>query len=169
MRFVIIGGSDAGISAALRARELDASTHITVILADSFPNYSICGLPFYVSGETPDWRQLTHRTDFQGIELLETHTAQFFDPSGRTVCVTDGFGRYQRIEYDALLIATGARPIIPPIPGINTPAFSRCTRWKTASGCIGICRNMSRHRPSSSAPGISGSKWWMRSHIGDWR
>src|SRR6202030_4020522 len=69
MRFVIIGGSDAGISAALRARELDSSAQITVVLADAFPNYSICGLPFYLSGETPDWHQLAHRTEFEGIEF----------------------------------------------------------------------------------------------------
>jgi NADPH-dependent 2,4-dienoyl-CoA reductase/sulfur reductase-like enzyme len=59
MRLVIVGGSDAGISAALRARELDGAAHITIILADVFPNYSMCGLPFYVSGETPtgsSWR-----------------------------------------------------------------------------------------------------------------
>ena len=44
---VIIGGSDAGISAALRAREIDPAASVTVIVADNFPNYSICGLPFY--------------------------------------------------------------------------------------------------------------------------
>ena len=53
-RFLIIGGSDAGISAALRALELDNSTSITVLLADGYPNFSICGLPFFLSGETPD-------------------------------------------------------------------------------------------------------------------
>ncbi len=89
MRFVIIGGSDAGISAALRARELDSSAQITVLLADAFPNYSICGLPFYLSGETPDWHQLAHRTEFQGIELMTNHTAQAFDLSKKTVSATD--------------------------------------------------------------------------------
>jgi NADPH-dependent 2,4-dienoyl-CoA reductase/sulfur reductase-like enzyme len=69
MRLLIIGGSDAGISAALRARELDRGTEIAVLLADDFPNYSICGLPFFLSGETPDWRSLAHRTEFEGIEI----------------------------------------------------------------------------------------------------
>lgn len=45
-RFVILGGSDAGIGAALRARVLDTGTEVTVVVADRFPNYSICGLPF---------------------------------------------------------------------------------------------------------------------------
>ena len=54
MRFLIIGGSDAGISAALRAHELRPSTEITVLLEDQYPNFSICGLPFFLSGETVD-------------------------------------------------------------------------------------------------------------------
>jgi len=33
-------------------------------------NFSICGLPFFLSGQTPDWRQLAHRTEFEGIEIL---------------------------------------------------------------------------------------------------
>ena len=57
---VIIGGSDAGISAALRAKEVDSTASVTVLIADSFPNYSICGLPFYLSGEVPDWHALAH-------------------------------------------------------------------------------------------------------------
>ena len=59
MRLLIVGGSDAGISAALRDHELDPNAEITVLLADDFPNYSSCGLPFYLSGETPDWSQTT--------------------------------------------------------------------------------------------------------------
>lgn len=43
-RLVVIGGSDAGISAALRAREVDPSWGVTLICADAFPNFSICGL-----------------------------------------------------------------------------------------------------------------------------
>ena len=61
-KLVIIGGSDAGTSAALRARELNASAEVTIVLADRFPNYSVCGLPFYLSGEVPDWHWLAHRT-----------------------------------------------------------------------------------------------------------
>ena len=61
-RLVIIGGSDAGISAALRARELDPTTEVTVVVADSYPNFSICGIPYYVSGEVGHWTRLAHRT-----------------------------------------------------------------------------------------------------------
>jgi hypothetical protein len=44
----ILGGSDVGISATLRAKEVDPTTNVTVVVADRFPNYSICGLPFYL-------------------------------------------------------------------------------------------------------------------------
>jgi len=52
MKLLIIGGSDAGIGAAFRARELDRNFDLAVLLADNFLNYSICGLPFFLSGET---------------------------------------------------------------------------------------------------------------------
>jgi NADPH-dependent 2,4-dienoyl-CoA reductase/sulfur reductase-like enzyme len=45
MRVVIIGGSDAGIAAAVRMRELAADVDVSVLVADRFPNYSVCGLP----------------------------------------------------------------------------------------------------------------------------
>ena len=48
MHIVAIGGSDAGISAALRARELDPACEVTVVVADAYPNFSICGIPYYV-------------------------------------------------------------------------------------------------------------------------
>jgi hypothetical protein len=62
MHLVAIGGSDAGISAALRARELDPTTEVTVVVSDAYPNFSICGIPYYVSGEVTHWRNLAHRT-----------------------------------------------------------------------------------------------------------
>ena len=84
MRLVVIGGSDAGISAALRARELTEDVEATVVVADDYPNFSICGLPFYVSGETPEWQQLAHRTlaelEQTGMRLLLSHTATGLDP-----------------------------------------------------------------------------------------
>ena len=62
MHLVMIGGSDAGISAALRARELDPGADVSVVVADAYPNFSICGIPYYVSGEVAHWRNLAHRT-----------------------------------------------------------------------------------------------------------
>jgi len=60
-RLLIIGGSGAGIEAALRARQLLPSTDVTVLVADRYPNFSTCGIPDHVSGEVPDWQDLAHR------------------------------------------------------------------------------------------------------------
>ncbi len=120
---VIIGGSDAGISAALRAREIDPAASVTVIVADNFPNYSICGLPFYLSGEVPDWHTLAHRTSEEiisaDISLLLNHTAQVIDAVNHHVTVIDADGRTRNISYDRLIVATGAVPNRPAIQGLD--------------------------------------------------
>src|SRR5450432_3283287 len=117
-RILIIGGSDAGISAALRARELDAGVEVTIALADDYPNFSICGLPYFISGETPDWRALAHRTEFPGIEILRGHTATSIDPSTKSVTVEVAGTKAERLlSYDRLVVATGATPIRPGLPG----------------------------------------------------
>jgi NADPH-dependent 2,4-dienoyl-CoA reductase/sulfur reductase-like enzyme len=121
MHLLIIGGSDAGISAALRARELDDSVDITVLLADEFPNYSICGLPFYLSGETPDWRSLAHRTEFEGIELMPNHRAQAIDTAGKIVTISTRDGIIKSLRYDKIIIATGAAPVMPELKGFDLP------------------------------------------------
>jgi NADPH-dependent 2,4-dienoyl-CoA reductase/sulfur reductase-like enzyme len=110
MQVVVIGGSDAAVSAALRMRDLVPPVEPTLVLADDYPNYSVCGLPFYLSGEVKDWRTLAHRTDFDGIRLLRKHRVESIDPSSQTVAVVDGTGGRRSLGYDRLLIATGAVP-----------------------------------------------------------
>lgn len=121
MQFLIIGGSDAGISAALRAREVDPSAELTVLLEDDFPNYSICGLPFYLSGETPDWHNLAHRTEFDGIAVRRGHRATRIDPSAKTVEVHSEATGNCSFFYDKLLIGTGAGPVRPRVEGWELP------------------------------------------------
>src|SRR5215468_5277841 len=103
MHLVMIGGSDAGISAALRARELDPSAEVTVVVADAYPNFSICGIPYYVSGEVTHWRNLAHRTvadlEATGMALLLDTTARRIDVPGRKLQVTGPNGQDDMISY----------------------------------------------------------------------
>jgi NADPH-dependent 2,4-dienoyl-CoA reductase/sulfur reductase-like enzyme len=123
MHIVAIGGSDAGISAALRAREVDPGAEFTVVVADAYPNFSICGIPYYVSGEVTHWRNLAHRTisdlEEAGMRLRLDTTARRIDAAGRKLLVTGPDGTEDLISYDQLVIGTGALPARPPIAGLG--------------------------------------------------
>jgi NADPH-dependent 2,4-dienoyl-CoA reductase/sulfur reductase-like enzyme len=123
MHLVMIGGSDAGISAGLRARELDPSADVTVVVADAYPNFSICGIPYYVSGEVTHWRNLAHRTaadlEATGMALRLDTMARRLDVPGRKLLVTAANGTEELISYDKLVVGTGAVPVRPPISGLG--------------------------------------------------
>src|SRR6201987_4533265 len=124
MHLVAIGGSDAGISAAFRARELDPSSDVTVVVADRYPNFSICGIPYYVSGEVTHWRNLAHRTyadlEAAGMRLRLEATARKVDVAGRMLHLTGPDGAAEdAMPYAQLVIGTGAAPVRPPIAGLD--------------------------------------------------
>ncbi|HVB13640.1 MAG TPA: FAD-dependent oxidoreductase [Candidatus Dormibacteraeota bacterium] len=124
-RIAIVGGSDAGISAALRALELDPKAEVTVVVADAYPNFSICGIPYYVSGEVTDWHHLAHRTvadlEATGMRLRLDTTAQRIDVEGRQLLVADAHGTEEILSYHVLILGTGATSVRPPIEGLIGP------------------------------------------------
>jgi NADPH-dependent 2,4-dienoyl-CoA reductase/sulfur reductase-like enzyme len=124
MKLVIVGGSDAGIAAALRALELDPAADVTVVIADGFPNFSICGIPYFVSGEVADWRNLAHRTEQDltdtGMTLRLNTRATRIDAGKRILHVVGPDGTPSTIKYDELVVGTGAVPNRPPIGGLET-------------------------------------------------
>src|SRR6201988_3901759 len=125
MHIVAVGGSDAGISAALRAREVDPGAEVTVIVADAYPNFSICGIPYDVSGEVTHWRNLAHRTtadlEATGMRLRLDTTATRIDVAGRKLAGTGPDGQEEMVAYDKLIVGTGAVPVRPPITGMSGP------------------------------------------------
>jgi NADPH-dependent 2,4-dienoyl-CoA reductase/sulfur reductase-like enzyme len=125
MHLVMIGGSDAGISAALRARELDLAADVTVVLEDAYPNFSICGIPYYLSGEVAHWRNLAHRTladlEAAGMRLRLDTTARRIDVPGRKLLITTPGQGEELLAYDKLIVGTGAVPVRPPIGGLAGP------------------------------------------------
>lgn len=148
---LIIGGSDAGISAALRARELDPSVEPTMVLADNYPNFSICGLPFYLSGEVSDWRNLAHRTrdeiEQSGIRLLLGHRAHGIDPENKTVQMVGPDGRSKELSYDRLVIGTGAESIRPDIDGLDLHGVF-LLRWMEDS--FAVHKRLTENKPRSA-------------------
>jgi NADPH-dependent 2,4-dienoyl-CoA reductase/sulfur reductase-like enzyme len=125
MRLLIIGGSDAGIMAGLRARQLDPQTDVTLVVADQYPNYSICGIPYHLSGDVPDWHDLAHRTqtdlEAAGLSLRLGTLATSINADAHTVTVTKPDGNQETISYDRLVVATGARPAATGITGLTGP------------------------------------------------
>jgi len=125
MHVVMIGGSDAGISAALRARELDPAVDVTVVLEDAYPNFSICGIPYYVSGEVTHWRNLAHRTvadlEATGMRLRLDTAARRIDVPGRKLAITSAGRGEEVLSYDKLIVGTGAVPVRPRIQGMTGP------------------------------------------------
>lgn len=122
---VAIGGSDAGISAALRIRELDPSTDVTVVVADAYPNFSICGIPYYVSGEVTHWSNLAHRSADDlaatGMRVLTDTRATRINVAEHTLDILDPTGAPTELSYDALVVGTGAVSALPPIDGLTGP------------------------------------------------
>ena len=125
MHLIAIGGSDAGISAALRARELDPGAEVSVVVADAYPNFSICGIPYYVSGEVSRWQNLAHRSiadlEATGMWLRLDTTARRIDVAARKLLVTGPDGTEELLGYDKLVAGTGAVPVRPPIGGLAGP------------------------------------------------
>ena len=107
MHLVMIGGSDAGISAALRARELDPGAEVTVVVADAYPNFSICGIPYYLSGEvTPLAQPGSPHHCRPGSDRDEacgwTPPPAGSTSPGRKLLVTAADGSEELLSYDKL-------------------------------------------------------------------
>ena len=149
-KLVIVGGSDAGISAGLRAKELDPESDVTIVVADRFPNYSICGLPFYLSGEVPDWRTLAHRTieelSAADLSLVLEQSVQTIDPAHHRVTAVNQVGQARDLPFDRLIIATGATSIHPPIVGLN---LSGVYPLRFMADAFAVHQHLETHTPRS--------------------
>ncbi|MFT8396717.1 FAD-dependent oxidoreductase [Propionibacterium sp.] len=125
MHLLIIGGSDAAIMAGLRARQLDPHTDVTLVVADQYPNYSICGIPYHIAGDVPDWHDLAHRTradlEAAGLNLRLGTRATGIDAAAHTITVATPGGSQESLGYDRLVVATGAGPAATGITGLTGP------------------------------------------------
>ncbi len=122
MHFVVIGGDAAGMSAASKARRNFSDMNITVLEQTQDVSYSACGMPYNIAVPEREMDDLIVRKaevfkSKQNIDLKLGRRAISIDPASRIVKHRGLSGDLEEISYDRLLIATGARPIIPDIPG----------------------------------------------------
>lgn len=122
MHLVIVGGVAAGTKAAARARRVNRDIAITLVQDEPELSYSGCGQPYYLGGLIPERASLIMRRaeDFakDGIRVRVRHRATELDATARTLRVRDLERDVdETLAYDRLILATGARSVIPDLPG----------------------------------------------------
>jgi NADPH-dependent 2,4-dienoyl-CoA reductase/sulfur reductase-like enzyme len=124
-RLVVIGGDAGGMTAAAQARRLDGDLDIVALEKGQWVSYSACGIPYLVAGDVERLQDLVARTpqefrDRHKIDVRLRHEAVSIDTDAGQIEVQDHeHGRTVRLPYDQLVVATGAHPLRPDIPGIN--------------------------------------------------
>lgn len=126
MRFVVIGGDAAGMSAASKAKRNKPDLEVIVLEQSEDVSYSACGMPYNIADPDREMNDLVVRTaavfrEKQGIDLRTGHKVDRIDRKNKTVCGINAHNNRFEIPYDKLLIATGSRPRMLPIPGIDLP------------------------------------------------
>lgn len=125
MKIVIIGGVAGGMSAATRLRRLSESAEITILERSGYVSFANCGLPYYVGDVIEERSDLLLQTpeslrDRFNLDVRVRHDVRGIDAAAQVVRGTDLATQTQfELPYDALILSPGARPIRPPIPGIE--------------------------------------------------
>lgn len=136
MNIVVIGGVAAGTKAAAKLMRQDRSARVTVYTKGQDISYAGCGLPYYVGGGIETREELivntpAKYTGLTGVEVKTGMEAVSVDASAKTVTFADG----QVAAYDKLVIATGAVPFVPPVPGTDLPGVFT---MRTPDDAIGL-------------------------------
>ncbi len=130
-RIVVVGGVAAGPKVAARIVRLDPDADVTIVEKGKFLSYAGCGLPYYVSGVVKEQDELmstpvgTVRDSIffqhvKNVKVLNHTEATEIDRKNKSVTIHDlKNGKPTSLEYDKLVLATGATPVVPPIPGVD--------------------------------------------------
>jgi len=125
-RIIIIGGVAGGASAAAKARRVDETAGIHVFERGPYISFANCGLPYYIAGEIDDREKLIVMTPEtfwarSRVQAHVNHEALSIDRAARTVRVKGPDASERDVPYDKLILSQGAKPIVPPIPGVDLP------------------------------------------------
>jgi len=127
MKIVVVGGVAAGMSAAARARRLDESADIVVLERSRYVSFANCGLPYHVGGAIKEREDLLLQTPQSlkaslNLDVRIGHEVRGIDRERHTVRIVDlETGREYDEAYDKLVLAPGAVPLRPALPGIDHP------------------------------------------------
>ena len=136
MNIVVIGGVAAGTKAAAKLLRQDRTAQVTVYTKSTDISYAGCGLPYYVGGDIETRDELIVNTPerYMGLTGAQVKTgmeATKVDPSAKTVTFASG----EVVSYDKLVIATGAAPFVPNVPGKDLPGVFT---MRTPDDAIGL-------------------------------
>ena len=124
-KIVIVGGVAGGASVAARSRRLDESNEIVMFERGPHVSFSNCCLPYHLSGKVEDHEDLVLMKPEQffnqyRIDARVFTEVVFIDRENKEVTVRNVVtGKEYKESYDKLILSPGAKPIVPPIPGIN--------------------------------------------------
>jgi NADPH-dependent 2,4-dienoyl-CoA reductase/sulfur reductase-like enzyme/rhodanese-related sulfurtransferase len=127
MKLVIVGGVAGGASAAARARRLSETAEIVVFERGPDVSFANCGLPYYVGGTISERDRLVLMTpqrfrEWFALDVRTRSEVMSIDRTAKTVRVRDHAADREYVEpYDKLILAPGAAPLKPPIPGVDLP------------------------------------------------
>jgi len=124
-RLLVIGGGAAGMSAASAARRVAPRLSVVVCEAGGFAAYGMCGIPYFLGGVVARPEDLlayppSEFRDQRGIDLRLHTRVSAIDPAAHQVHIT-GEGGGGPLSYDSLVVASGAGPVRPPVPGLDGP------------------------------------------------
>ncbi len=128
MKIIIIGGTSAGTSAAAKAKRLNKKLDITIYEKTNIVSFGTCGLPYFIGGFFDNTNEMISRTpeEFEktGISVKTNHEVIKVNVKNNTIVIKNQItGSIFNNTYDKLMIATGAKPIIPAINNINLKNF----------------------------------------------
>ena len=130
MRYVVVGAGPAGVVGAETLRVADPQGTVTLVGAEDEPPYSRMAIPYLLEGQIQEeGTHLRHDAGHYakaGIEVLRKRRVTKVDPKGKQVTLDDG----KTLAYDKLLLATGSRPVKPPVEGLELEGITPC--WTLA-------------------------------------
>ena len=143
MRHVIIGNGPAGVVAAETLRKADPEAAIALVGDEPSAPYSRMAIPYLLMGQIEECGTLLRKTaghfEQQRIELVNARAVSI-DAKAAKVKLSDG----RELPYDRLLLATGAKPIRPPIPGIDLPGVHPCWTLEDARSVMKLAKRNAR-------------------------